>query len=75
VIDYGNLKLMHYHGDDAVEMEPTDAPHHDVAEHDLERSIGWYRRVFRCRTCDEEVVVETPPLAETEPRQEEQPLH
>lgn len=75
MIDLTNLKLMHYHGDEAAEMEETDSPHHDAAEHDLERQMGWYRRVFRCRTCDEEIVVEAPPIAQTEPLPEGEPLH
>jgi hypothetical protein len=57
LIDYESLKLMHFHGDEAVEMEETSSPHHDVASHDVEHPQGWYRRVFRCTTCDEEVVV------------------
>src|ERR1700752_5238669 len=74
-IDYSNLRLMHYHGDEVVEMEEADSPHHDAAGHDLERELSWYRRVFRCRSCDDEVVVEAPPTALTEPRQEAEPLH
>lgn len=58
MIDYGSLKLMHYHGDEAVAMSETDSPHHDAASHDVEHGLGWYRRVFRCTTCDEEVVVD-----------------
>ena len=61
--DLTNLKLMHFHGDDEVPMEETTASHHDPAEHDIERAQGWWRRTFRCTTCDEEVVVQAPVLA------------
>jgi hypothetical protein len=57
MIDYGNLKLMHYHGDELVPLAET-ASHHDSASHDAERGIGWYRRIFRCTTCEEEIVVD-----------------
>jgi hypothetical protein len=58
VIDLENLKLLHLHGDDLVPMEVSDAPHHGAAAHDLERGEGWWRRVMRCTTCNEVVVIE-----------------
>jgi hypothetical protein len=55
--DYQNLKLMHYHGDEAASMSESTS-HHDAASHDAEHGVGWYRRIFRCDTCDEEVIVD-----------------
>jgi hypothetical protein len=57
MIDYESLKLMHFHGDDAVELVETSEPHHDPASHDIEHGIGWFNRVFQCPTCEEEIVV------------------
>jgi hypothetical protein len=48
------LRVEHRHGDEWVRLEPS--PEHDSAEGDVER--GWqFGRLFRCRTCDEEVRV------------------
>jgi hypothetical protein len=49
------FRLMHRHGDDFVPMIE-----HTNADHDPER--GWLRgaRIFRCSTCDEEVVLVPP---------------
>jgi hypothetical protein len=58
--DLTNLKLMHFHGDEAVPMEEEADSHHDAAEHDVERGIGWWRRTFKCSTCGEEVIVQAP---------------
>lgn len=58
MLDLDSLKLLHLHGDDVVPMETSDSPHHGSAAHDLERGEGWWRRVMRCTTCDEVVVVE-----------------
>ena len=60
MIDYRNLTLMRFHDAEPVEMAETQAPHHDAAAHDVERGIDWYRRVFRCTTCNEEVIVDVP---------------
>ena len=60
MIDYANLRLMHFHGDEAVALDEVATPHHDAAAHDIERRVGWFRRVYRCTTCDEEVIVELP---------------
>jgi hypothetical protein len=50
------LRLRHRHGDEWVPMEGRPL-HHGAPEHDVER--GWLRGLlFRCATCDEEVVVE-----------------
>jgi hypothetical protein len=57
MFDYQNLKLMHYHGDEVATMSETTS-HHDPASHDAEHEMGWYRRVFHCNTCDEEVIVD-----------------
>ena len=47
-----SFRLMHRHGDDYVPMVDHGAP-----EHDPERS--WLRgaRIFRCKTCSEEIVM------------------
>jgi len=58
VIDLETLKLLHLHGDDLVPMETSDTSHHGAAAHDLERGMGWWRRVMRCTTCGESVVIE-----------------
>jgi hypothetical protein len=54
MIDYSLFTLTHRHGDEWVELRPEA---HDAAELDPER--GWLRhgRLFRCRACDEEVMV------------------
>jgi hypothetical protein len=56
--DYRTLKLMHVHGAEHVPME--ERSHHDPADHDPERSWREGARIFRCSTCDEEVVVLPP---------------
>ena len=62
--DYSTFKLMHRHGDEWVELRPTE--HHDSAELDPER--GWLRhsRLFRCTRCAEEVSVVPNPVLEEE---------
>jgi hypothetical protein len=64
MIDYSLFKLMHRHGDVWVELKPQEP--HDAAEVDPER--GWLRhgRLFRCRSCDEEVMVVPSPAEEEE---------
>lgn len=59
MFDFENLKLLHSHGDELVPMVEKTGDHHDAASHDAERDISWYRRVFRCTTCDEDVVLES----------------
>jgi hypothetical protein len=62
MIDYTTFRLMHRHGN---EYEPMDKREHGSADHDPERA--WIRgaRIFKCRTCDEEVVL-VPPNNESE---------
>jgi hypothetical protein len=57
------LRLEHRHSDGSwSELEPRRS-HHDAAEHDPER--GWaIGKIFRCRTCDEEVRVVDPATEE-----------
>jgi hypothetical protein len=55
MIDYSTFKLMHRHGDDWVELHPHG--HHDVAEHDPERTWMRHSRLYRCSGCDEEVMI------------------
>ncbi len=54
MIDYRNLQILHPHGDEWVEMHHE---HHDVAEHDPERQWGRGAKIFRCKSCEEQVVV------------------
>ncbi|MEW5990491.1 MAG: hypothetical protein AB1736_03980 [Chloroflexota bacterium] len=54
-IDYPTFKLPHPHGDQRVPMH--EGSHHDVAAHDPERDWVGGARVFRCTSCDEEVIV------------------
>jgi hypothetical protein len=58
MFDYQTLKLLHVHGGEDVPM--VERSHHDPADHDPERSWGEGARIFRCATCDEEVVVLPP---------------
>jgi hypothetical protein len=56
-----SFRLMHRHGgDDYVPMVE-----HGAVDHDPER--GWLRgaRIFRCKTCEEEVIL-VPPTQEPE---------
>ncbi|HEY8239701.1 MAG TPA: hypothetical protein VIF63_09720 [Candidatus Limnocylindrales bacterium] len=50
-----SFRLMHRHGDDYEPMVE-----HTSADHDPEK--GWLRgaRIFRCRSCEEEVVLVPP---------------
>jgi hypothetical protein len=68
VIQYEALRLIHRHGNDWAEMAPKDLD--EVANHDIERSLLRGARIFRCRSCDEEVAVQIAglPLADTEPQ-------
>ena len=58
MIDYESLKLMHFHGDEGVELVETTGDHHDAASHDPEQRPGWARRIFECPSCQEKVVAD-----------------
>ena len=62
MFDYKTVKLLHHHGnDDWVPMlEETE---HGSAAHDMERA--WLRggRLYKCTTCEEEIVITEPPDA------------
>jgi hypothetical protein len=58
MIDYRTMELLHVHGGERVPM--TERSHHDPADHDPERTWRDGARIFRCTTCDEEVVVLAP---------------
>jgi hypothetical protein len=61
MIQYEALRLMHRHGDEELApMVELSGGHHDPAAHDIEHGVGWYRRIFRCTTCEDEIVVEGP---------------
>jgi hypothetical protein len=66
VIQYEALRMIHRHGHDWAEMVPKDLD--EVANHDIERSLLRGARIFRCRSCDEEVAVQIgdSPLADGE---------
>lgn len=50
------LRLEHRHNDGSWSPLEAQGGHHDAADHDPER--GWAKgRIFRCKTCDEEVRV------------------
>ncbi len=55
MLDYQTLKLMHVHGGQQHPM--VERAHHDPADHDPERSWREGARIFRCASCDDEVVV------------------
>lgn len=59
MFDYQTMKLMHSHGDERFPMTESSS-HHDPAAHDAEQ--GWRpgTRIFRCMSCEEEIVVESP---------------
>jgi hypothetical protein len=51
-----SFRLMHRHGD----KEYVPMVEHTTADHDIER--GWLRgaRIFRCKTCEEEIILAPP---------------
>ena len=56
---YETVRILHHHGDnDWVPMDQM--PEHDSAAHDPERA--WLRgaRIFKCRTCDEQIAIADP---------------
>ena len=53
-------RLEHAHGDEWHEMHDV-TPEHDSAEEDPERQWS-HGRIFRCKTCDEEIRVTMPDL-------------
>ena len=54
MFDYRTVQLMHLHGDERIPMHERPR---DAADDDPGR--GWVKgeRIFRCSSCDEEVVV------------------
>jgi hypothetical protein len=50
-------RIEHRHNDGSwSEMREDERPHHDPAQHDDERLWG-LRRVFRCTSCSEKVIL------------------
>jgi len=61
MFDYQTVKLLHHHGND--DWVPMAEVEHGSAAHDPERA--WLRggRIYRCTSCEEEVVITEPPDA------------
>lgn len=55
MLDYWTMELMHLHGGERVPM--VERSHHDAADHDPEQTWLDRAKIFRCTTCDEEVMV------------------
>ena len=52
------LRIQHRHSDGTWgQLEPRS--HHDAADHDPERDWASGATIYVCKTCDEEVMVET----------------
>jgi hypothetical protein len=58
VLSFETMALMHRHGEDWVPMREVE--HHTSVDHDPERRMLRGERVFRCVTCDEEVMLVGP---------------
>ena len=62
-MDYGRtaeleLRLQHRHSDGTwSQLEPRS--HHDAADHDPERDWAAGRTIYVCKSCGEEVMIET----------------
>jgi hypothetical protein len=61
--DYQTVKLLHRHAND--DWVPMTESEHDPAGRDPERAWLHGARLFRCTSCDEEIVITAP--AETPP--------
>lgn len=56
-----NLQSQLYHLHDGVRVPMIEQrPHHSPADHDVERAIARGARVFKCDTCEEQVLVVPP---------------
>lgn len=55
MLNVNNLRVLHRHGDDWIPMES--AEHTSPAAHDPERRILRGQRIYRCASCDEEVLI------------------
>ncbi|HEY6057924.1 MAG TPA: hypothetical protein VIV06_07815 [Candidatus Limnocylindrales bacterium] len=49
------VRLLHRHGDSWTRLNPVE--HHSPADHDPERDWSRRGRLFRCDSCDEEVLI------------------
>ena len=56
MFDYQTVKLLHHHGQDNW-VPMAESSDHDAATHDPERQWLSGARIFRCTTCDEEIVM------------------
>ena len=61
MFDYNTVKLLHSHGDGNY-VPMAESSDHDSAAHDPERQWLSGARIFKCTTCDEEIVMK--PAAE-----------
>ena len=59
MFDYSTVKLLHQHGDGAF-SPMTPSVDHDAAAHDPERAWLAGAQIFRCSTCDDQVVLVPP---------------
>ena len=59
MFDYETVKLLHRHGND--EWVPMAESEHGSAAHDPERA--WLRgaRLYKCTSCEEEILITAPP--------------
>ncbi len=59
MFDYQTVKLLHRHSNE--DWVPMTESEHDPASRDPERAWLHGARLFRCTSCDEEVVITAPP--------------
>ncbi len=50
-----SMELFHLHGGKKVRMERRE--HHSPTDHDVERALAHGAQLYRCATCEDEVVV------------------
>ena len=56
---YETVKILHHHGDDDW-VPMAEEPEHDSAAHDPERAWLKGARIFRCKTCAEQIAIADP---------------
>lgn len=58
MLNFQAMQLLHRHGEDWGQMEELE--HHSPATHDPERRLLRGDRVYRCKTCADEVRIVVP---------------